>query len=122
MIVAGFGFTTRATADSLRAALHATGFEGKLTRVASAADKVQTAVFADLATDLDVPVVAISAEKMAHVQTSTQSTASKTARDTGSVAEAAALAAAGPGARLLVARHISADRMATCAIAKGADT
>ena len=35
----------------------------------------------------------------------------------GSVAEAAALAAAGPGARLLAPRMISADRMASCALA-----
>ncbi|MEP1353673.1 MAG: cobalamin biosynthesis protein [Tateyamaria sp.] len=122
MIVAGFGFTTRATSASLRAALYATGFTGALTKIASASDKVQTAAFTDLATNLDVPVAAISAEQIASAQTATQSTTSKSARDTGSVAEAAALAAAGPGARLLVTRHISADRMATCAIAKGADT
>ena len=34
-------------------------------------------------------------------------------------AEAAALAAAGPGARLLGPRVVSADRMATCALAEG---
>ena len=34
------------------------------------------------------------------------------------VAEPAALAAAGPGARLLGPRALSSDRMATCAIAK----
>ncbi|MEQ3727709.1 MAG: cobalamin biosynthesis protein [Tateyamaria sp.] len=122
MIVAGFGFTTRATSDSLHSALHATGFTGALTKIASASDKVQTAAFTDLATNLAVPVAAISAEQIASAQTATQSTTSKSARDTGSVAEAAALAAAGPGAHLLVTRHISADRMATCAIAKGADT
>ncbi|ENO84722.1 hypothetical protein C666_16775, partial [Thauera linaloolentis 47Lol = DSM 12138] len=41
------------------------------------------------------------------------------ARGCGSVAEAAALAAAGQGARLLAIRHISPDRSATCAIAQG---
>jgi cobalt-precorrin 5A hydrolase len=41
------------------------------------------------------------------------------ARGVGSVAEAVALAAAGPGARIVVARVISSDRMATCAIAQG---
>jgi len=122
MIVAGFGFTTRATSDSLRAALDATGFSGPLTKIASASDKVQTAAFTDLATDLGLPVVAVPAEQIAVVQTTTHSARSKTARNTGSVAEAAALAAAGPGAHLLVPRHVSADRMATCAIAKGADT
>ena len=121
MIVAGFGFTTRATSDSLHSALHATGFTDALTKIASASDKVQTAAFSDLATNLDVPVAAVSAEQIASVQTTTQSAISQNARDTGSVAEAAALAAARPGARLLVPRHISADRMATCAIAKGAD-
>ena len=36
----------------------------------------------------------------------------------GSLAEAAALAAAGPGATLVVNRIISSDGMATCAIAQ----
>ena len=122
MIVAGFGFTTSATADSLRCALQATGFEGALTKIASATDKVDSPVFAELAADLRVPVAAIGAEQIATTQTTTHSAISQSARDTGSVAEAAALAAAGPGAHLLVPRHISADRMATCAIAKGANT
>ena len=52
--------------------------------------------------------------------TSTQSPASRASRGTGSVAEAAALAAAGPGARLLSPRVISADGRATCALAEGA--
>ena len=122
MIVAGFGFTTRATSDSLRAALIETGFSETLTQIASAPDKVQTDAFQELAADLGLPVAVISAEQITAAETITQSTPSKAARNTGSVAEAAALAAAGPGAHLLVPRHISADRMATCAIAKGADT
>jgi len=40
-------------------------------------------------------------------------------RGCGSVAEAVALAAAGAGGRLLVTRHMSPDRTATCAIAQG---
>ncbi|HZV10809.1 MAG TPA: precorrin methylase, partial [Novosphingobium sp.] len=37
---------------------------------------------------------------------------------TGSLAEALALVAAGPGARLIAPRHISTDGMATAAIAQ----
>ncbi len=40
---------------------------------------------------------------------------------TGSVAEAAALAAAGPGARLVAPRVVSTDGMATAAIAERTD-
>jgi cobalt-precorrin 5A hydrolase len=56
---------------------------------------------------------------VAGIGTVTQSGASHRARRTGSVAEAAALVAAGPGATLLGARAVSGDRMATCALAEG---
>ncbi len=74
---------------------------------------------ARLAVAMGVPVIAVSPSALQTPDTPTQSRASREARGTGSVAEAAALAAAGPGARLLTARHISPDRMATCAIAEG---
>ncbi|HRO16470.1 MAG TPA: hypothetical protein PLL33_15800, partial [Paracoccus sp. (in: a-proteobacteria)] len=42
----------------------------------------------------------------------------RAAHGTGSVAEAVALAAAGPGARITTRRVVSPDRSATCAIAQ----
>lgn len=109
MIVAGFGFSSRATAESLKGALAATGQVPD--KVATLADK------AELLAALDLPVIAVSGPLP---ETPTQSPASLTARGTGSVAEACALAAAGPGAYLLGPRMVSPDGLATCAIAKGA--
>lgn len=117
MIVAGFGYRSGATAESLRSALaraqaHMQAAGAPITHVATTADKLP------LLAALDLPVLAV--ESVAGIATPTRSPASLIARGTGSVAEAAALAAAGPGGRLLVPRHISADRLATCAIAEGA--
>ena len=122
MIVAGFGFNSRAQPDSFAQALAATGYDGTLDRIATPADKADADPLCRFAQMRALPVTAIPAAQIADTHTPTQSARSQSARDTGSVAEAAALAAAGPGAILIVTRHISADRMATCAIAKGADT
>lgn len=112
MIVAGFGFRSGATLESLRAALAlAQAGAPPVTHVASVADKLP------LLRGLGLPVIA--ATGIEQVATPTRSPASLAARGTGSVAEAAALLAAGPGARLLAPRCISPDRMATCALAKG---
>ena len=113
MIVAGFGSRSGATAASLRSALLlAQAGAPPVTHVATLADK------APLLKALGLPILAV--ETLDEIATPTRSAASLAARGTGSVAEAAALAAAGPGARLLVSRQISPDRKATCAIAEGA--
>lgn len=113
MIVAGFGFRRAATFDSLCDALAATG--GAPDALATAADKAPA--LAPLAARLGLPVHAVPPDALTAAQTQTDSTASRTHRGTGSMAEAAALAAAGPGAQLLAPRAISTDRMATCALA-----
>ncbi|WP_323765137.1 cobalamin biosynthesis protein [Marinovum sp.] len=114
MIVAGFGFSTRATLASLRDALAQTG--GTPEALATAHDKA--AQLAPLADDLGLPLRRVSAEALTAQDTTTRSAASQTTRGTGSVAEAAALAAAGPGARLIAPRTFSSDRLATCALAR----
>lgn len=118
MIVAGFGFRAGAQPESLRAAL-ALAQQGMppITHLATAQDKAAT--LAPLAQALCLPLTPVPAETLAAMPTPTQSDASHAAHGTGSVAEAAALAAAGPGAHLLRTRQISPDRMATCAIAQG---
>jgi cobalt-precorrin 5A hydrolase len=68
---------------------------------------------------LAVPVIAVPAEAMRQQKTLTRSDRVRTLFGTGSVAEAAALAAAGPGARLRGPRAVSADGTATAAIAEG---
>ncbi|WP_417628724.1 cobalamin biosynthesis protein [Pararhodobacter aggregans] len=112
MIVAGFGFSSRATLASLQGALAATG--GRAEALATLADKAPA--LAPLAAALNLPLIAVEG---ALPRTLTQSGASRAARGTGSVAEACALAAAGPGAYLLGPRAISPDRLATCALAEG---
>ena len=85
------------------------------THLAAAHDKL--AALVPLAEVLDLPLMGVASDALAAVSTPTRSIASLNARHVGSVAEASALAAAGAGARLLSPRHISPDRMATCAIA-----
>lgn len=118
VIVAGFGFRQAADEVALRAAL-ARAQRGQPPVTALAAPEDKALLVAALARALNLPLITISAEALQSVDTATRSTASVRARGTGSVAEASALAAAGTGARLLTSRHISPDRMATCAIAQG---
>ena len=122
MITAGFGFTSRATADSLRAALVATGHADVVQILATPKDKAAHPAIQELARDTSLGIKAIQPAALQAARTRTQSAISRLTRRTGSVAEATALAAAGPGAELITPRHISDDRMATCAIAKGPDT
>ena len=119
MTVAGFGFRAGATTESLRDAMaRATG--GAVPDVlATAAGKAETPVFRDFAASIGLSVLAIAPEDLAQQSTPTQSEAARAAHGTGSVAEAAALAGAGPRADLLATRVVSGDRMATCALAKG---
>ncbi len=121
MIVAGFGFRAAATTDSLRAALIATGVT-QVDAIATPADKAITPAFAALARQLGVPVHCITPPAMQTEKTATKSAKVLAKRGTGSVAEACALAAAGTNATLQAPRFVSPDKMATCAIAQGADT
>lgn len=72
-----------------------------------------------LAHELGLPIGSIPAGMLAEIVTVTQSDFIKEKFGTGSVAEAAAVAAAGRRARLIAARTVSQDRMATAAIAEG---
>ncbi len=118
VIAAGFGFRRGATADSLADALARAG--GTANLLATVEDKAQSPAFLGLAARMCLPVAAIGAAALSAQTTLTQSAAARAARGTGSVAEAAALAAAGPGARLLGPRAVSGDGLATCALAAGA--
>ncbi|SFG01564.1 cobalt-precorrin 5A hydrolase [Novosphingobium sp. CF614] len=116
MIVAGFGFRVGVSLSSLRGAL-ALAQHGRppVTHLATAQDKLTALV--PLAEALGLPLAGVVPEALLAVSTPTRSIVSLAARDVGSVAEASALAAAGAGGRLLGPRHVSPDRMATCAIA-----
>lgn len=118
MIVAGFGFRTSASMESLRDAFFLAVAENDVAAVATVSDKADTSVFIALGRSLNLPVRRVEPESLTAIDTVTQSSSAKAARNTGSVAEAAALAAAGPGAHLIRARVISSDRKATCALAQ----
>lgn len=114
MIVAGFGFRAEATVESLRDAFERAG--GQADRMATLVDKSESPVFCSFA--INHMVTKVNPKSLHEVETATHSAHSQNARQTGSVAEACALVAAGPGAQLLAPRVISSDRMATCALAQ----
>jgi len=121
MIVAGFGFRATATEASLRSAFELATPGHAVTALATVSDKARAKCLAELAELLCLPVLPIDPDAIQSMNTLTQSPRVQQARGTGSLAEAAALAAAGPGARLALPRYISSDRLATCAIAIGGD-
>ncbi|MBU9698964.1 cobalamin biosynthesis protein [Rhodobacteraceae bacterium HSP-20] len=115
MRIAGLGFRDSATLPSLRAALglvEAAG--GPATALATLPAKAEVAVLRQLAEERGLAVLAVPVRGIA---TPTHSARVMALHGTGSMAEAAALAAAGPGAILTVARISAPDGMATCAMA-----
>lgn len=119
MKVAGLGFRKDVTLASLREALLAAGGGEGLAAVATVSDKADADVLKQLALEYGLAIRAVPADVIANVHTPTQSKAVMEQFGTGSIAEAAALAAAGPRARLIATRVISQDRTATAAIAEG---
>lgn len=119
MKVAGFGFKKDVALASLRDALLAAGGPEGLAAVATVSDKADTESLKQLARECGVPIKAVPADVLAGVDTPTQSERVAERFGTGSIAEAAALAAAGSRARLIVTRVVSQDRTATAAIAEG---
>ncbi|MCA8864531.1 MULTISPECIES: cobalamin biosynthesis protein [unclassified Halomonas] len=114
--IAGFGFRSESTLESLAQALD------QLVEQYGAIDKLAAAcsmlpLVEELGRLRNIEVIAVADAELPTVTTLTHSTQSLQARGTGSVAEAVALLAAGPGATLLGPRIISADRKATAALA-----
>ena len=117
MIIAGFGFRHGATEDSFADALARAAGGRKVDAVATLEGKAQD--LARFAMRQNLRVIPVSPDAAETAETLSTSEISLAVKSLPSVAEATALAAAGPGARLLAPRVISADRMATCAIAEG---
>ncbi len=114
--VAGLGFRAGASVDSLRNALQVEAAAG-LTALATAEDKVGAPALRQLAGEWGLPIIAVPLSVLA-VQPATLRARVPARYGARSLAEAAALAAAGPGARLLMPRRISDDGLATAAIAQ----
>ncbi|SMO75684.1 cobalt-precorrin 5A hydrolase [Paracoccus laeviglucosivorans] len=107
------GFRRAATLHSLYDALTRAGGCDAL---ATPHDKAASPAIRALAAQLGVPLIPVG---VAGIQTPTQSPRVIQLYHTGSVAEAAALSALAPGARIVMPRLISQDGMATAAIAEG---
>ncbi|MDX3965271.1 MAG: cobalamin biosynthesis protein [Bradyrhizobium sp.] len=119
MKVAGLGFKSDVTVASLREALATAGGPEGLAAFATVSDKADAEALKELARECGIPIKAVPADRLAGIDTPTQSKRVAEKFATGSVAEAAALAAAGPRARLIATRVVSRDRTATAAIAEG---
>ncbi|KIN76258.1 cobalamin biosynthesis protein [Sulfitobacter mediterraneus] len=121
MRVAGIGFRGAAglasLQDALQRALDAAG-GGTLDALVSEAAKSREPAFRELAQLLHLPGLGVTQSDLEQMITPTQSQRIQDRFGTGSLAEAAALAAAGPKAQLVVQRVISGDGMATAAIAE----
>ena len=116
MRVAGIGFRQGAPLDSLRAVLRAAEAQGgQAEALASLPEKAADPRLQTLAAERGLPLIPVA---VAGQTTPTQSPRVLALHATGSVAEAAALAAAGAGAKITVARITAPDAMATCAMAE----
>lgn len=131
-LVAGLGFRAGCEVTSLRSALQAALDVASTTHsqsitlahlsaLATAADKAQHPALLQLAAELQLPIHPTPLPALAD-QPAAASVHVPERYGAHSVAEAAALAAAGPGATLLGGRSISLDRMATCALASRENT
>ena len=118
MRVTGLGFRRGVSAESLRAAIALVGLGDAL---ATAEDKVREPGLMRVAQDLGVGILGIARCDL-RAQGVEGSARVMAEYETGSVAEAAALAGAGPGARLVQTKRKGPDGMAVAALAEGALT
>ncbi|MET7243831.1 cobalamin biosynthesis protein [Methylobacterium sp. EM32] len=125
-LIAGIGFRHATTADEILAlvtdALRQADMPGaQLAALATAADRAGDRAIVAAAESLGVPLAAIGVEALREAgrRVVTRSVRIEALRGVGSLAEAAALAAAGPDGRLVLPRIASAG--ATCALAASGD-
>ena len=117
--IAGFGFRSMANIDSLVNALNKASAQHKIAGFSAPADKINHSALRELARIYGLPLFAVENELMKSIETVTKSTVVIEKRQTGSVAESAALAFFKGPAKLLEPRKISDDGLAVCAIAEG---
>ena len=126
-LVIGLGFRDQASAQSIGEVL-----ADVVAKAAMPDAAVELAVVEDKATHpclliaaratrLSITTIAAEALRAADPRVATRSERVLRQRGVGSVCEAAALAAAGAGARLVVTRQVSTDRNATAAAALSED-
>jgi len=120
MIVAGVGFNSQCEPQELVDLVRRAEAIGavRATALAAPAWKLETACLKTAAQTLALPIIAISEAELADMapRCVTSSSAAQSRAGVGSVAEAAALAAAGDSARMALPRITS--RHATCALSQ----
>ena len=114
MRIAGLGFRKGVSAESLAEALAQVA---PYDAVATVAGKAMEPGLQRLISDLGLPFHAVSQEAL-QASERAGSALARLFYKTGSVAESSALAAAGPGARIVVARVKTPDGMAVAAVAE----
>lgn len=116
MKVTGLGFRRGVSAESLRAAMALVGAGDAL---ATAENKVHEPGLVRLAREMGLTVYPVTRNAL-RAQGIEGSARVQAEYGTGSVAEASALAVAGPGARLVHGRRTGPDGMAVAALAESA--
>ena len=120
MIIAGFGFSSRATRASLAEAFAA--LRGRPDKLVTLKARAQSDLFQAFAKAQNITVLGLDESEISGVETPSQSPRIQARFNTGSVAEAAALVAArGTGAttaRLIQTRYVTTDGLATVALAE----
>ncbi len=116
MIVAGIGYRSGATPADLEAALALTGVTPD---ALASLDGKSGGPLTALANTLNLPLTPLTEDQIAGTRTLTCSPRIKARFATGSLAEACALVAAGPNARLTHPRVIGPCGRVTVAIAEG---
>ena len=119
IIIAGFGFRASADLVSLTNAFEKAADGHTVAGFAAPADKINHPALTALARHCDLPLYAVDTETIKAIDTATQSAIVLEKRQTGSVAEAAALALFSSPAKLICVRQISSDGRAACALATG---
>ena len=126
MKVAGIGFRQSASTADLRAAIALTGCT-QPDALASITAKISAPQMQQLATEMNLPVIALTEADIQGIDTPTQSPRIQARFGTGSLAEATALAAAKQGqpdatVHLLTPRVTTDNGLATAAIAQRTTT
>ena len=116
MIIAGFGIRASASLDGLRVLLA----DRHVDALAIVADKADHPALVALAREIGKILLVVPIYELKPAQTSASYQPARYGKT--SLAEATALAAAGPGAVLILPRIIAADGRATLALAEGKTT
>ena len=119
--IIGCGFRQNASLESFESALSKLPKTEHYSGICVPEDKIAHEALCSFAKKLNLPIYSVGNQEIMDVTTHTRSSKIIKLRNTGSIAEATALAIFKTPAKLVATRAISNDRYAVCAIAKGAN-